>query len=334
MAGRGRGVKAHPPPSAANGWGTSRGLLVSGDELAGLASAAGLDLVVSPDTLANEAYSITEAFDSYSLWATVHDRASPPRIKAQWCAAVERQARELRVALGHLADKGTGDTAHSRDGMQILGWPADKNARHELERDGWRMEGQRVQAARLRGDNGASEAWWHFARERLPAGLHALETLARHAGRLYAAEVKRGGRDKDGPWWGLFCQLVGSFERQFATLPRVGQVNAPDENERGFVPQGPALTWFSELFRIVGARARVLGRQPDGIVAVRDSDLDPQYRVVAAAADRALKPPPADALTRAIREGVARWRKRTPEPPLDPDFRPTPLEDILKRPAD
>ncbi len=136
-------------------------------ELPTLAAKARLSLVLPVDALPIEADAITEAFESYSAFKRAHGRASPEAAKRDWCAAVAKQARELRLALGHLAEANTSSAARVRDGMQILGdhWPTGESngvAAHQLERAAWRIEPSRMEAAHLKGDDGVRTAWWHF----------------------------------------------------------------------------------------------------------------------------------------------------------------------------
>ncbi len=332
---RGRAAKAHPPPTAGNANGISRGPLVLASELSTLASHARLPLALPLDALPTEAGTITEAFELYSVWKRVQGRASPEAAKRDWCAAVARQAHELRLALGHLADANTNNAAQFRDGMQILcdHWPigkSDGGAASRIERAAWRIEPRRMQAARLRGDDGVRTAWWHFMGERMPAALLMLEVIAQHSADAYAAGVKHGGRDRDHARRSLFCQLAGSYERLFGTLPSISQANAPDEGERYFIPTGPAMAWFGELFRVVQKRARELGRWPGAPATIPDSDLDPDYRVIVDLAEWASsKGGGSDALADAIRGGATGWLKRPAPEPHDPTFEPTSLDEIL-----
>lgn len=332
---RGRAAKAHPPPTAGNADAISRGPLVLASELSTLAGHARLRLVLPLDALPAEADAITGLFEWYSVWKRVQGRASPEAAKRDWCAAGARQAHELRLALGRLADANTSNAVHFRDGMQILGdhWPAgrsDGGAASQLERAAWRIEPSRMQAARLKGDDGVRTAWWHFMGERMPAALLMLEVLAQHGADAYAARVKHGGRDADHARRSLFYKLAGSYERLFGRLPSISQANAPDEGERDFIPSGPAMAWFGELFRVVQTRARELGRRPGEPATILDSDLDPDYRVIVDLAEWALSNDgSSDALAGAIRRGATDWLNKPAPEPHDPTFEPMSLGEIL-----
>ncbi len=332
---RGRAAKAHPPPTAGNASGTSRGPLVLASELPVLTAHAKLHLEVPRGALPSEADKITRAFEWYSMWKRVQGRNSPEAAKRDWCATVAKQARELRLALGHLVDASTSNAAHFRDGMQVLGdhWPdgeSDGVAAFQLERAAWRIDPERMRAARLEGDNGVRTAWWHFMGERMPAALFMLEVIAQHGADAYAAGVKHGGRDSEHARRKLFCELAGSYKRLFGALPSISQANAPDEGGRCFIPSDPAMAWFGELFRTVQRRARKLGRWPGAPATIPDDDLDPEYRVIVDLAEWALsKGGGSDALASAIRGGATGWLNRPAPEPHDPTFEPTSLDEIL-----
>lgn len=333
---RGRALKPHPPPTSGEASGGSHGPLVLAADLTRLADHAKLPLTMPAGDLAAEAERIGTAFEWYSIGKRALGRDSPEALKRDWCKAVARQAHDLLLALGQLEGARPGSSGvRFRDGMQVLGqhWPGRETGgddRYHLERMAWRLEPERLQAQRIKGEDGVGEIWWHFMGQRMPAGLEMLEVLARRGASGYANQVTRGGSDKELARNALFCKLAGSYERLFGALPTIGRADAPDEDERATVPAGPSLEWFKGLFRVVQLRARNLGRRPGTAGPVPDAHLDPQCAVIVAVAKWSLNTGKhADALTNAIRVGATGWLNRPEPEPADPVFKPTPLNNIL-----
>lgn len=329
-------MKPCHPPTAGEASGGSRGPLVLATDLSRLADHAKLPLVVPIDGLPAEAARIGRAFEDYSIGKRMLGRIAPEALKRDWCKVVARQAHDLLLALGHLDDVRPGSGGiRFRDGMQILGqhWPGrgpDGNDRYRLERMAWRLERERLQAERRNGEDGVTKVWWHFMNERMPAALEILELLARRGADGYAQHVKKGGRDRDFARNSLFCNLTGSYQHLFGVLPTIGRANAPDESTRATIPVGPSLDWFDGLFVTVRHRARNLGHLPEAAEPASDADLDPQYAVIVTLAEQTLNSGKhADALAKAMRAGVKGWLARPEPEPADPNFKPTPLVEIL-----
>ena len=332
---QGRMLKPHPPPTAGEADGCRPGPLVLADDLTRMADHAGLPLQMPVGDLQAEAERIGDAFETYSIFNRTFGRIAPEAKQRDWCKVVAQQACDLLLALGHLDDARLGSgSLRFRDGMQTLGqhWPGRRTGGkdHQLERQAWRLDPQRMQAERLNGEDGVDGVFWDFMHQKMPAALTMLELLARTAAERYAEHVKHGGRKGDGARKGLFRDLAGSHERLFGALPAIGQDAPPAGwSDRDNVPAGPSLDWFENLLATMRGRALKLGRLPSADGASR-TELDPQYAVIVALAERYLDATKhADNLAKAIRAGSKAWLAQPEPEPDDPDHQPPSVEEIF-----
>lgn len=333
-----------PPPPALKGSGYVPDLLQAAD-LANLPQTRKRSYVAGAD-LAAVAEGINELFGWYALWAAGEHARAPRHEVRDWCRQVARQAGELTFALGMSRQSQPGQHADALLHLAVA-WPhpedATENAGREwhargtLARLAWQAQPELVKATQLKQAHDTErQVAYECISKRLAAALDVLQLLASRAGDYTASYVAKGGTPQRARKR-LFCNLAGTYERLFGRLPGApshtrtrAEENAGEQ--RSTLPKGPALAWHRALLDLIGTRAGEMlplcapgGPAPGADRAVLLGEL---VSLAAAAA----KGKAGDGLAHWIREGSADKARRLPEPPPeadDPDFTPTPFEEMF-----
>jgi hypothetical protein len=256
---RGRPAAPKPPPGSPQGNAGFHALFTVADFDA-LAAASGLSPALAEDALAAAADAINDALNDFALWSAVRDRDAAAAAKRDWCGALARTCGDMLTLMGSKApDRGQA----FRDGMSALhkGWPVAAEdepcpALFELSRALARAAPDKWTPGIAWDGAGATGLWWDVMRRLVPT-LALVESVARRAEAAWAAEVRRGGKDRDAARCALFQELARIFGRLFGHPPGIkwGAIEAP-EAKRDFVPAGPDFEWFSALLRVAERRAR------------------------------------------------------------------------------
>jgi hypothetical protein len=340
----GRPSTVRPPPPALKGSGYVPGLLQAAD-LEALPQTRKRSYVAGAD-LAAAAGELNKWFDRYALGAAARNARAPRHEVRDWCHQVARQAGELTFALGldRRLQSGQHEDAllhlaaawpHPEDAMEGAG--REWYARHTLDRLVGEAQPELLKATQRDGAHDPRhEVAWKSIGARLAAALGVLQLLATRAGDYNASRVAKGGTPQEARKR-LFCNLSGSYERLFGCLPgapshtRTTAEEAAGEG-RSTLPKGPALEWYRALLRLIGTRAgEMLSSCGPGSQAP-DADRAALLGELMSLAAAAAKSRAADGLAHWIREGSAERAQRGPEPPpeaVDPDFTPTPLDEIF-----
>jgi len=341
-----RPSKIKPPPPARQASGTIPPLLQP-DDLAMLAAKAKQRHVAEVD-IAAVTSDLNKILDDYALWSRVAAAGAPPSEIRDWCKQVACQAGDLAHALGH--DRTDPLGGHYENMLLHLNaaWPysgsvsgspdQERHALHKLEGLARLAAPDLYAAAEQKGANErAQEVAWGSIGKRLAATLRLLQLMADRGRDHHAGRVKHGGRERENARRHLFFLLAGQHERLFGRLPRVpSPVRSKAQKARGDLrvtrPSGPAFRWFGALLELIRERAQeVQCSCPASGMALdanRSAALDELAALAIAAEGRSTS---SDALAHWIRDGSKAWEQRLPScpDPIDPDFKPTPLKDLL-----
>lgn len=293
----GRKRRVNLPPSAGSASGAVV-LPITADQLAGWAKDAGLHLTCND--LNRMAEKVTDALESYPMWALLEQRRDAPAAMREWCKQVSEQARNLLFALGMgPAERRTG--AH-RDALLNLhpGWDQrdkkDGFALHQLGRqaylavpDRWRQlqsEGRATPGRDVFGNAGY---------ERLAASLSLLETLSARAAAYHGRIEVPGGKGRGSARLGLFIDLSRAYRDLFGALPGLTRQRKPaleparnPDAPDSFSNAGPAWRFFRLLLDYVHSVAsQELARLPAGFTGNDAAEVQAQWAELIKAASAA-----------------------------------------------
>jgi len=341
----GRPSKVRPPPRA---WKASGAIpdLLQAEHLAALPQTKRLAYLPGTD-LSAATMELNKKFEWYALWAAgEHSRATRSE-RRDWFKQVSGQAADMLHALGH--DRAAPSGASFEDVLlhlivtkphpgSVTGAPGEEwYAQHKLER---LVRFAAPEACALAKQQGASFPAWETAQESIGARLHAtlelLQLLGDRGTKHWAARVAKGGQPERARKH-LVANLAGQYERLFGRLPGAPsatptKVEQDAKEKRASLPKGHALDWFRALLDLIGTRATdaLPACQPGG--AAPNPDREKLLHEFINLAVAARKGKAADGLAHWIRDGATAWAQRPP--PIifvpDPDFTPTPLEELFE----
>jgi hypothetical protein len=255
----GRPKKAVPPPAAAEA-DVAGAVKIRGKDIERLACKVGLEIVATPEALAERANEISAALNDYVIWSRAFEARHRPSELRDWYDALSRWASDGIVLLGsdpNAGSPGWGDVTAVRHAVSYLnrGWP-EPPVESEPERAAFYHLHKLLSAARET-PHVAGPSTYDATRDALVATLHYLDVLRILSRRAGANAPKPPpGRKPDQCREKLINKLGAAFEALHdypyvvsnlaGAAPRSGR-----DNDRDNVPRGLALDWTRALLELV-----------------------------------------------------------------------------------
>jgi hypothetical protein len=253
--------KAVPPPGAAEA-DVAGAVKIRDRDVERLACKVGLEIVATPEALAEQANEISAALNDYVIWSRAFKARHRSSELRDWYDALGRWASDGIVLLGgdpNAGSPGWGDVAAVRNAASYLnrGWPAPP-IESEAERAAFHHLHKLLAAARET-PHVAGPSTYDATRDALVATLHYLDVLrilSRRAGAN--ATEPPPGRKPDQCRKKLIRKLGAAFEALHGRAYVVS--NRPIAALRDTIPYGPALDWSRALFSLAVRRAGAMAR--------------------------------------------------------------------------